>query len=265
MKLKLDEQGNPILDNGLPVFVSEEGKDVPVDVPRLFADIKRLNGESAGRRKEIEVLNEKLAAFQGIEDPEAARKALETVANLDDKELLDAKQVETLKANISQAYENKLTQARQAYEAKLAEMDKTSREKDGKIRRLLIKGAFDSSKFLAEKTVLPPDVAFEYFGRHFEVLEVGGEMKAVAKLNGEVIPSLANPGEPALPEEAIEALIDKYPFRDRILKSSGAQGMGTPPGGGGSGNDKTLTRKQFDNLSAQARMEHVKAGGKVVD
>jgi hypothetical protein len=266
MKLKLDEHGNPVLQNAHPVYVNDDGKEVAVDVPKLFGDIKRLNAESASRRKEIDHLTEKLKAFEGIEDPEAARKALETVANLNDKELVDAKKMEELKANMSAAHTAQLAQVKQGYESQLAERDKIIQTKDAQVRNLLVKGAFDASKFLAEKTILPPDMAFNTFGHYFEVEEVNGELRAVAKVNGAVIPSLANPGDPASPEEAIEALIDKYPFKDRILKATGQKGMGTPPGGGGGGSDKkTITRQQFDALGPEARMAHINAGGVVTD
>ena len=67
MKLKLDEKGQVVLENGLPVWVADDGKEIAYDVPRLVGDLSRVNSESAGRRKDIEALNEKLKALEGID------------------------------------------------------------------------------------------------------------------------------------------------------------------------------------------------------
>jgi len=98
--------------------------------------------------------------------------------------------------------------------------------KEASIRTLLVKGIFDSSAFLKDKTVLPSDVAYASFGRHFEVKEENGELRVVATMNGQPIFSRSDPGTFAAPEEALEAIIDKYPMKDRILKA--------PDGGSGS-------------------------------
>ena len=98
--------------------------------------------------------------------------------------------------------------------------------KEASIRTLLVKGIFDSSAFLKDKTVLPSDVAYASFGKHFEVKEENGELRVVATMNGQPIFSRSDPGTFAAPEEALEAIIDKYPMKDRILKA--------PDGGSGS-------------------------------
>ena len=74
--------------------------------------------------------------------------------------------------------------------------------------------------------MLPSDVAYASFGRHFEVKEENGELRVVATMNGQPIFSRSDPGTFAAPEEALEAIIDKYPMKDRILKA--------PDGGSGS-------------------------------
>jgi hypothetical protein len=170
--------------------------------------------------------------------------------------------MDELKANMAAAHTAQLAQLKQGYEVKLADAAKVVSAKDANIRSLLVKGAFDASQFLAEKTVTPPDMAFATFGHHFEVEEVDGKLRAVAKLHGSVIPSLANPGEPASPEEAIQVLIDSYPFKDRILKAPAASGSGAAGGGGGgagaAGGQFTISRanaqdhQQYKRLAAEA-------------
>ena len=159
-------------------------------------------------------------------DPEKAKAAQETVANLDAGKLIDAGKVDDLKMEIKKSYDGKISDLEKA----LADSKKDSADrlaaKEASIRTLLVKGIFDSSAFLKDKTVLPSDVAYASFGRHFEVKEENGELRVVATMNGQPIFSRSDPGTFAAPEEALEAIIDKYPMKDRILKA--------PDGGSGS-------------------------------
>lgn len=218
MKLKLDENGHVVVKDGFPVWVAEDGAEIAYNVPDLVNKISAVNGESAARRKDIDALTSQLKAFDGI-DPEKAKAALETVANLDAGKLIDAGKVDDLKMEIKKSYDGKISDLEKA----LADSKKDSADrlaaKEASIRTLLVKGIFDSSAFLKDKTVLPSDVAYASFGRHFEVKEENGELRVVATMNGQPIFSRSDPGTFAAPEEALEAIIDKYPMKDRILKA----------------------------------------------
>ena len=225
MKLKLDENGHVVVKDGFPVWVAEDGAEIAYNVPDLVNKISAVNAESTGRRKDIDALTSQLKAFDGI-DPEKAKAALETVANLDAGKLIDAGKVDDLKMEIKKSYDGKISDLEKA----LADSKKDSADrlaaKEASIRTLLVKGIFDSSAFLKDKTVLPSDVAYASFGRHFEVKEENGELRVVATMSGQPIFSRSDPGTFAAPEEALEAIIDKYPMKDRILKA--------PDGGSGS-------------------------------
>lgn len=225
MKLKLDENGHAAVKDGFPVWVAEDGKEIAYNVPELIGKLSAVNAESAGRRKELDGLNAKLRLFDGL-DPEKARTALETVANLDAGKLLDAGKVDALKTEIRKAYDGKVSELEKALAASRKDAAEKLAARDASIRTLLVKGIFDSSAFLKDKTVLPPDVAYASFGKHFEVKEENGELRVLAAINGQPVYSRANPGTFATPEEALEDIIDKYPMKDRILK--------TAPGGSGS-------------------------------
>ena len=143
---------------------------------------KRLKKESLAVTvgdKDIDALTSQLKAFDGI-DPEKAKAALETVANLDAGKLIDAGKVDDLKMEIKKSYDGKISDLEKA----LADSKKDSADrlaaKEASIRTLLVKGIFDSSAFLKDKTVLPSDVAYASFGRHFEVKEENGELRVVA-------------------------------------------------------------------------------------
>lgn len=225
MQIKKDESGNPIFDGDKPVYVWPDGKEAAVDVDKLFSDLSATRNEAAGRRKDVESLSEKFKAFDGIE-PEAARKALETVSLLDAGKLVEAGKMEEFKAQVEQGWKVKLEDKDKAHAKNIEELTQALSGKDAAIRHLVVRSAFDSSSFLREKTTLPPDMAYAAFGKHFEVKEENGEIKAVASIDGQPIFSRANPGTFANPEEAIEALIEKYPYKERILRD-------TLPGGSG--------------------------------
>lgn len=224
MKLKLDENGNVVLQDGKPVYVHDDGKEVAFDAASTVATITRLNAEAKGHRERAEAAEKTVKAFEGIADPAAARKALETVAGLDAKKLIDAGEVEKVKAEIAKSYQAQLdevTGKATAFEKQLYD------EKIG--------GNFARSKFIADKLAIPADLVQARFGQAFKIEE--GKMVAV-DANGNKIYSRARPGELADFDESLEFLIESYPQKDHILKGSGAQGGGAQQGGGGNNGAK---------------------------
>ncbi|NBB11814.1 hypothetical protein GVN17_19630 [Pseudomonas sp. SLFW] len=236
MKLKIDDQGHAVLQDGKPVYVHEDGKEVAFDAAGTVATISRLNGEAKAHRERAETAEKTVKAFEGIEDPAAAREALKTIANLDAKKLVDAGEIEKVKGEISKAFQAQLDEANgkvQTFEKQLYD------EKIG--------GSFARSKVIAEKLAIPADMVQARFGSAFKI-EDG---KPVAyDSNGNKIFSRARPGELADFDEAIETLVEQYPYKDHILKSSGGNGGGAPSGGGKPNpGGKTYTREQFSALS----------------
>lgn len=257
MKLKLDENGHVVVADGKPVYVHDDGKEIPFDAVAAVAKIGQLNGEAKGHREAKEAALERLKAFEGIEDPAAAMKALETVANLDAKKLVDAGEVEKVKAEAVKAFEDKLT----ALEKKYAPVVK---ERDTLHQRLVqekIGGAFSRSKLIADKLAIPPDMVEARFGSAFKL---EGDSIIAYDDKGNKIYSRSTPGELASFDEALEILVDAYPYRDNIVKGAGAHGGGAN-GGGNAGGAKTLTRAQFEALGAHERGARMAEGFKVVD
>ncbi len=107
MKLKLDDNGNAVLQEGIPVWVADDGKEIPYNVPDLVGKLSAVNAESAGRRKELDDLNAKFKLFEGL-DPEKAKAALETVANLDAGKLIDAGKVEEVIKQLGDTWKQQL-------------------------------------------------------------------------------------------------------------------------------------------------------------
>lgn len=219
MKLKLDANGNAVLQDGKPVYVKDDGSEVAFDVLGTTQTITRLNAEAKSHRERAELAEGKLKVFDGIEDPKKALEALGIVANLDQKKLVDAGEIEKVKGEISKAFQAQLdtaTTRAQQLEAQLYA------EKVG--------GAFARSKVIAEKLAIPPDMVEARFGKAFSI-EDG---RIVAKdANGNKLYSASNPGELAGFDEALGMLVEQYPYKDQILKGTGASGSGAAGNAGG--------------------------------
>ncbi|MBM1183497.1 DUF6651 domain-containing protein [Pseudomonas lundensis] len=224
MKLKLDENGNAVLQDGKPVYVHDDGKEVAFDAPGTVATITRLNSEAKGHRERAENAEKAVKAFEGIDDPAAAKKALATVANLDAKTLVDAGEIETVKAEISKAFQ-----------LQLDEVTGKAQTLEQQLYAEKIGGSFSRSKFIADKLAVPADMVQATFGQNLKVED--GKVVAY-DAQGQKIFSRARPGELADFDEAIETLVSQYPHRDHILKSSGANGGGAQNGGGNNQNTK---------------------------
>lgn len=252
-KLKLDDKGQVIVQDGKPVWVDETGKDIAFDAFGAHTRIAELNAEAKGHREGKEAAEKKLKAFEGIVDPAAALKALETVKALDSKELVAAGKVEEIRLAAVKTVEEKYAPL-QAENAKLKATLRTEK----------IGGAFARSKFIAEKLAIPPDLVEAKFGSFFELDDQGNV--TVKDNNGNAIYSKANPGRPATADEALEILVDQYANKASILKGAGNSGGGTQGGGGGgAGGAKQVTRQQWDAMPQNERMAFSKGGGKVTD
>lgn len=242
MKLKLDENGNVVVQDGKPVYVHDDGKEVAFDAPGTVQTISRLNAEAKSHREAKETAEAKAKAFEGIDDADAARQALETIANIDAKKLIDAGKVEEIKSEAVKAYKDQLTAAQKAH---AEEVQKLAKERDGirdQYHSETIGTRFASSKFISDKAVIPGPAMQKIFGEHFKV-EDG---KTVAyDAAGNKLYSRAKPGELADFDEAIETLVGAYPYRDNILKGTGS-GSGSEGGSKGGATGKTMTRAEYD-------------------
>lgn len=224
MKLKTDDQGHVVVQDGKPVYVKDDGSELAFDVVGTTQTITRLNAEAKSHRERAETAEKSLKGFEGIADPAEALKALQLVANLDAKKLVDAGEIEKVKAEIGKAFQTQLDEAK-GHSSKLEQQ----------LYAEMIGGSFARSKFAMDKLAIPPDLVQAYFGKAFAI----EEGKVVAKdANGNKLFSAANPGELAGFDEALEMLVNQYPGKDHILKGSGASGSGAQGSQGGGGQKK---------------------------
>lgn len=228
-------------EQGLPLYIHDDGKEVAHDAAQTVATITRLNGEAKSNRERYEKAEYSLAAFAGIEDPIAAKKAVETLKNFDDKKLVDAGEVEKVKAEAIKAVEEK-------YAPIVQERDALQNQLHGE----LIGGGFARSQMIKDKISVPADMVQAQFGRNFKV-ENG---KVVAYDNhGQQIYSRSRPGELADFDEALDQLIDGYQYKDHILK--GGQGSG----GNFQGNTNTNTGLKRSQMDAKAKSDFIQTHG----
>lgn len=239
MKLKLDAAGNVALQDGKPVYVKDDGSELAFDAASTLATISRLNGEAKGNRERAEAAEAKLKPFEGL-DSERARKALETVQNLDNKKLIDAGEAEKVRAEISKSYEQKL-----------AEAMKATQTLEQQLHTAKIGGNFAGSAFIKDKLAIPADMVQAAFGARFGLKD--GKVVATTP-DGNTIYSASRPGEIADFDEALEVLVKAYPHRDAIMKGTGSSGIEKKTGGGG-GSGKTITRAAFEALDPAAKAQ----------
>ena len=238
-------------EQGLPLYVHDDGKEVAHDAPQTVATISRLNGEAKTNRERYEKAEASLKTFEGIEDPAAAKKAIETLKNFDDKKLVDAGEVEKIKTEAIKAVEDKyapIVQERDAFQAQLHDE--------------LIGGGFARSKYIQDNLSVPADMIQAQFGKNFKIEE--GKVVAYGA-DGQKIYSRTRPGEVADLDEALDHLVGGYQYKDRILKGGQGSGGGFQGGGGQGGGAKTMSRQQFETLSVADRSGFMREGGKVTD
>ena len=256
MPFKLDAAGNIAISelNGkkLPVFVYADGRESPFDADETVTTIGRLNGEAKTHREAKELAEGTLVAYAKIADPAKAVAALELVANIDAKKLVDAGEIQKVRDEIGKSYKEQIDD--------LTGQLKTSNEA---MTDMHIGGAFNTSAFIKEKCAIPADFVRARFGSNFKV--EAGKVVAVDS-SGNKLYSRANPGELAGFDEAAAMLIEAHPQRDSILKGTGANGGG---GGGGKpngqGGGKQYTRSQFETLDVAARGKVMAEGAKIVE
>lgn len=261
MKLKLDDASHVVVQEGKPVYVYDDGREVAFDAPATVAKISQLNGEAKGHREAKEAAEAQLKRFEGIEDPDAARSALATVKNIDDKKLIDAGKADEVKAAAIRAVQDQAAAAQKALEDQIKTVTANRDEVLNRYNSEKIGGAFKGSKFISEKAAIPADFMEARFGHSFKVED--GQVVAYDSV-GNKIYSRARPGELADFDEALETLIERYPDRDRILKGDQNGGSGARQTNGNAGG-KVMVRTEFNSLQPTEQAARMRDGWTVKD
>jgi hypothetical protein len=244
------------VEDGKPVFMSDDNKRIAFDAPHTIATVNRMNGETKAQREAREGLERRLKDYDGIDDPDAARTALETIRNLKDGDLVKAGEVETVRAAARKAADEQVANEVKRSGLKIKDLEKERDQFRSLYTNEKIGRVFNGSKFINDKCLVPAPMMQSQFGSHFRVEEGN-----VVAYNGDAkIMSVSRPGDVAEPDEALELLVNAYPFRDAILKGTGSSGAGSRPSNGSSG-ERRMSRAEFEKLPPMQQrklaLEHV--------
>lgn len=250
MKLKLDANGNVVVENGMPVYVHDDGKEIPFDAAAAMGKISQLNGEAKTHREAKEQAEARLSQFAGITDPTKALEALDMMTKIDQKKLIDAGAVDQVKAEITKVFQQQLEEA-----------TGKNQQLEQQLYQEMIGGRFGSSAFIKDKVAIPADFVQARFGQAFKIED--GKVVAYDQ-QGNKVYSRTKPGELADFDEALETLVEQYPQKDHILKASGNSGGGSQQSQHQAG-QKTMKRDAFDALDGAGKQAALSDGISIVD
>ena len=234
---KVDADGNLEKDaDGNPIYIGTDGKEQSVQGDT----ISRLNGEAASHRKAKEKAEADLEKFKDV-DPEKYKEAVETLAKIDAKTLIDAGEVDKVKDEISKGFT-----------AQIAEKDKAIEGLTGDLNGLKLETSFANSEFLNNNVGVPKSMFKAEFSKHFKIED--GKPVPYGP-DGNKVYSKKNMGEVAGFDEALEILVSTRPDKDEILKADGGSGSGSQGGGGGRGTGRRIMRSEFEKMSPAQQAE----------
>lgn len=214
--LKQDENGNAILQDGMPVYLKPDGTEVQYDVNKAQSSIQDLGRENQSWREKYQTANKTAQMFEGI-DPEAARAALKTIDGLSEKQILDADEFDRRVSAAQQPYIEKAN----TLESELAQLRQSNAIGQ-------IKSGIAASPFMKECAV-SSDTLYTLLRDNFRI-EQNGDFYAV-DANGNKV--LNDHGNVASVQEAVNSIMQTHPDRAMFMKPSGNQGSGGQNNGGG--------------------------------
>lgn len=134
-----------------------------------------------------------------------------------------AGKVEEIKSAAQKAAQEQVAAASKAHAEELARTKQSLDKITGDLYAEKIGGSFNRSKLISERFAIPADLVQARFGQAFKVEE--GKIVAYDQAGNKIF-SRSRPGELAEFDEALETLVDQYPYKEQILKGTGASGGG---------------------------------------
>lgn len=270
MKLKMSEDGkSALVQDGKPIYVHDDGKEIPFDAVATVQTLNRTLEESKKYKDRAQTAETALKGFEGIEDAEAARKAIDTLKNIDEGKLLTAGKVQEIKDAAKKAAEDQVAAANKASAESLTKANAESAKLADQLHKTMIGGGFARSKLITDdkhpvSLTLRADAAEKIFGNHYKVED--GKVIGYDK-SGNKIFSRTRPGEIADFDEALETIVEQYPDRDYIVRGANHSGPGSRPGAIVVNGKRTITRAEFEKLDpmAQGKAAYGKDAMTIVD
>ncbi len=285
MPWKTDEAGQIVVENGNPVWIGAEGKEIAYDPNVTHSRLTSVRSDAQKRQERITELEQSLAALEwagkSSEEIEQTKAELEELRAAKRK-AARKKPAEGEDDTASEELQEKLYQLEQQIET----LNKRDQEHTAALERaqstvqqLTVGSEFRNSAWFSPwtddegqqrkpKTLLEPTAAEALFGGHFRPAgENGGSVVATwTPGDKDTIYSEAEPGKPASFDEAFGLLFNRWEKKSHYLPHGSPGGMNLQDGGpGGADGGGKISRAKFDALSPDAQRKHLKEGGEVVD
>lgn len=208
-----------------------------------FDDREELAGALEHERKERKRLKDEAEKYKGI-DPEKAREAQRRLDELDEKKLIEAGEVEKLKAKWQKEWDDEK-----------ADLQKQIGDRDTQLTKFKLTDKVREAALKAG--VIPEDVD--------DVLTLTSPRFKLGEGDKIIV----------LDKDGVESRSDLEKFfgeefktqKPKFFAASGAGGSGAPAGGtgGGTGGAKSIKRAEFDQKTPQERLTLAKEGIQIVD
>ena len=220
--------------DGKPIWEDDSGTTMSIDWSRASNTIKNLMSESKQKRESNDQLTSKITELT---------TEIDTLKKDKNKD----KNKDTNTQALESQFNTKLDEIKNTFESQL-------KQKEQELSNLLIGNKFATSQFIKEKTILPSDLAQLKFGNNFKV--ENGQVIPIGQ-DGQRVMSVKNIGETASFDEALEMQVDKYQYKDQVLKGS------QHSGGDGNPSVKPIKNMFISDLkTAKDKLEFINKHGK---
>lgn len=226
-KLKLDEAGHAVLQNGMPVWIDADGAEVVFDAPKLFNTVAATRSERDRANEEAKELKAAIKKFGS--SPDELEKALQKIKlanSIDESKLVASDKLEEAVTSRLQPFVKERDEEKRTFEEKLSKAE-------AQVRTVLVSSKFNTAEAI-KNLYLTPDAVEAMFGKYFQVED--GEVVAYRDPNDKTsrVYSKADPGKAAEFNEALDTLLKGHANYKNWAKPNAPSG-GNAPGGSGSG------------------------------
>lgn len=219
--------------DGGKIVLDDEGRKFAFDVLATEKVITGLRAENKAFRSKKNDLKEEIGAikqrYAGLEDPDAAKAALDKIKALTPDGTINLEQYEAAVAK----------RVAEGLNSEIDSLKASLEETTGKLYNATVSNQFVTSETI-KKTIFPASKAQRIYGSQFDA---DGTARG---WDGDKIYSKEDPGKPAGFDEAMTVLIETDPETkaDDVWRGSGASGSGSEHGSHGAGGHEAPTAAQ---------------------
>lgn len=226
-------------DKGLPVYVYEDNSARGFDAPDSVNKLKERGDAIEEWRKKTTAAETTLQQFTGLDGkpilPEVVRAALQKVADLDGKKLIDAGEGEKQRKDWEVQWEARVEEAKKAGRDALKTANATIRDltfgNQIAANPFFVGGIGGDGKKIEPKVLGSPQMWAQLLSGHFEVDEKGEGVFYYTtdpeRRISDMVTSREKPSSAAPFLEAIELILNRRPDKEQLYR--GTVGTGTGP------------------------------------